>query len=152
MRRTQLQRSVQFSTLSGPACSFWPRIRCSCLVGHWIRQSYKDGYSKMHGTSCSFHHWHFRRCDVELEEQRLGLLDQLRYCRHRGYRLYLFRPRSWLYARLAQHSGPGILGASDDFRDNRSTDANQRRATDFYERQYRKLRLGAATAFPRLSG
>ena len=55
--------------------------------------------------------------------QRVGLLDQLRYCRHRGYRLYLLRPCSWLCARLAWHSGPGILGASDDFLNNRSTDA-----------------------------
>src|SRR5690348_7015355 len=43
---------------------------------------------------------------------------------------------------------PSILGPvfwvlySDDFLDNRSTDANQRRDTDFYERQYRKLRPG----------
>ena len=80
---------------------------------------------------------HFRGCDVELEEQRLGLLDQLRYCGHRGYGIYLLRPCSGLCARLAQHSGPGVLGASDDLLDNRSTDANQRRDTDLYGRQYR---------------
>jgi hypothetical protein len=46
-------------------------------------------------------HCHFGGCDVELEEQRLGLLDQRRYCRHRGHGLYLIRPCSRLYARLA---------------------------------------------------
>ena len=71
-------------------------------------------------------HRHFRGCDLELEKQRLGLLDQLRYCRHRGYRLYLLRPCSRSYAHLAWHPGPGILGASDDILDNRSTDANGR--------------------------
>ena len=48
-----------------------------------------------------FRHWRLRRCEVELEEQRLGLLDQLRYCRPRGHRLYLLRPCSRLRARLA---------------------------------------------------
>ena len=74
-----------------------------------------------------FRHWRLRRCEVELEEQRLGLLDQLRYCRPRGHRLYLLRPCSRPYARLAKRSRPGILGASDDFLDGRSTDANQKR-------------------------
>jgi hypothetical protein len=43
---------------------------------------------------------------------------------------YLLRPCPRLYASLAQHSGPGILAASDDVLDNRSTDANQRRDTE----------------------
>jgi hypothetical protein len=99
-----------------------------------------------------FDHRHFCGCDIELEEQRPGLLNQLRYCQHRGYRLHLLRPCSWLYASLAWHSGPGILGASDDLLDNCSTGTNQRRDMDFYEQQYRKLRLGMTTAFLRLSG
>ena len=41
-----------------------------------------------------FHHCHFRGCDVELEEQCLGLLDQPCYCRHCGYGLYLLPPLS----------------------------------------------------------
>jgi hypothetical protein len=39
--------------------------------------------------SVLFDYCHFRRCDVELAEQRLGLLDQLRHRCHRRYRLYL---------------------------------------------------------------
>jgi hypothetical protein len=46
-------------------------------------------------------HCHFRGCDIELEEQRLGLLDKLRYCRYRRYRLHLLRPYPRLHARLA---------------------------------------------------
>src|SRR5215469_657637 len=57
-----------------------------------------------------FDHCHLRGCDVELEEQCLGLLDQLRYCRHRRHQLYLPRPCSRKYARLAEHCGPDILG------------------------------------------
>ena len=72
-----------------------------------------------------FDHCHLRGCDVELEEQCLGLLDQLRYCRHRRHQLYLPRPCSRKYARLAEHCGPDILGTNDDFLDNRSTDANK---------------------------
>jgi len=82
-----------------------------------------------------FDRCHLRGCDVELEEQRLGLLDQLRDSRHRGYGIYLLRPSSRLYARLAWHRGPGILGASDNFLDNRSTYANQRRDKELYGRQ-----------------
>ena|SRR5215831_11753829 len=76
-----------------------------------------------------FDHCHFGGCDVELEEQRLGLLDQLCYSRHRGHRFYLLHSCSRLCTRLAWRSGPGILGVkfSYDFLDNRSTDENQRR-------------------------
>jgi hypothetical protein len=38
-----------------------------------------------------FDHCRFRGCDAELEKQRLELLDQLRHCRYRRYRLYLLR-------------------------------------------------------------
>jgi hypothetical protein len=72
-----------------------------------------------------FDYCHFRGCDVELEEQRLGLLDQPRYCRHRGYWAYLIRPGSRLCTRLAWHFGPGLLGASDDFLDNRSAEGTE---------------------------
>ena len=64
----------------------------------------------------------------------------------RGYRLYLFRRCSRLYARLAWHSGPGILGDGDDIFDNRSTDANQRRDTEFDARQYRTYSLNGAAS------
>jgi len=58
-----------------------------------------------------FDHCHLRG-DVELEEQCLGLLDQLRYCRHRRHQLYLPRPCSRKYARLAEPCGPDILGTA----------------------------------------
>src|SRR5260370_15195431 len=48
-----------------------------------------------------FHHCHFRGCEVELEEQCLGLLDQPCYFWHCGYGLYLLPPCPRLYARLA---------------------------------------------------
>ena len=72
-----------------------------------------------------FDYCHFRGCGAELEEQRMGLLDQPRYCWHRGYRVYLLRPGSRLCTRLARHSGPGIMGTSDDFLDNRSTNGTK---------------------------
>ena len=83
-----------------------------------------------------FDHCFFGGCDIELEEQCLGLLDQLRYPRYRGYRLNLVRACSRLCARLACHSGPGILGAGDDLLDNRSTGTKQRRETGLYGREY----------------
>jgi hypothetical protein len=79
-----------------------------------------------------FYRCHFRGCDAELEEQRLGVLDQLRHCRHRGYRRHILRPSARPCARLAWHSGPGILGAGNDFLGNRSTNANQRCDSEFY--------------------
>ena len=82
-----------------------------------------------------FDHFHFCGCDVELEEQRLGLLDQRRYCWHSGYRLYLLRPRSRLHTCVAWYSGPSIVGASDGFLDNRPTDANQSCDTELGGRQ-----------------
>ena len=74
-----------------------------------------------------FDHCFFGGRDVELEEQRLGLLDQLRYPRDRGYRLNLLRAcsRSRLCARLACHSGPRISVAGDDLLDNRPTDVTK---------------------------
>ena len=63
----------------------------------------------MHGTSCSFRSLLFRGCDVELEEQRLRLLDQLRYPRDRGYRLDLLRPRSRLCARAREGKNSRLL-------------------------------------------
>ena len=96
-----------------------------------------------------FDHRFFGGCDVELEEQRLGLLDELRDCRHRGYRIYLLRPCSRLWAHMAWHSGPGILGASDDFLDNRSTDANQRCDTGYSQVRFLSTKSHAASLLMR---
>ena len=104
----------------------------------WSHDGVNHVFSLRAWSVIGFDRCHFRGCEVELEEQRLGLLGrQLRHRRHRGYRLYLLRPCSRLYARLAEHSGPGILGAGDDFLDNRSTGANQRRDTELCGRHYR---------------
>ena len=71
-----------------------------------------------------FHHCHFRGCDVELEEQCLGLLDQPCYCRHCGYGLYLLRPCPGYTPVWPSILGPVFWVLATIFLDNRPTDAN----------------------------